>query len=94
MERSFRRVIRDVPMGSLLIQSDMKTGEPLLLHSKLPNAIRFRHLAKQTNVVLLDAQVSLFSRFPSYFTFYRWGQVQLHLWQFGFSWTTVCNRIE
>lgn len=64
LERGFRRVIRDVPIGSLLIQSDMKTGEPMLLHCRLPNAVRLRHLAEETSVILLDAQVS--SVLPSF----------------------------
>ena len=46
--------------GSLLIQSDAQTGEPLLLHSMLPACIRERHKAKDTWVFLLDAQVSTF----------------------------------
>lgn len=58
LERGFRRVINDVPIGSLLIQSDAKTSEPLLLHSMLPICVRLRHLADETWVFLLDAQVS------------------------------------
>jgi uracil phosphoribosyltransferase len=59
LERGMQRVIRDVAIGSLLIQSDAKTGEPLLLHVLLPIRIRHRHLAKDTWVFLLDAQVRL-----------------------------------
>ena len=44
-------------MGSLLIQSEDSTGEPLLLHLMLPNCIRQRHLAKNSFVFLLDAQI-------------------------------------
>ena len=44
-------------MGSLLVQSDAKTGEPLLLQVKLPLYIRHRHTAEQTWVFVLDAQV-------------------------------------
>jgi hypothetical protein len=56
LERGFRRVINDVPLGSLLVQSDEKTGEPLLLHSMLPVWIRERDLAQDTWVFLLDVQ--------------------------------------
>lgn len=57
LERGLRRVIRDVALGSLLIQTEPKSGEPLLLHSMLPNCIKFRHLAEKSWVLLLDAQV-------------------------------------
>jgi len=57
LERGFRRVINDVPVGSLLIQSDSTSGEAMLLHSKLPSYVRQRHLAEETYVFLLDAQV-------------------------------------
>ena len=52
-----RRVLRDPTVGSLLIQSDNKSGEAILLHSKLPVCIRERHRAEVTWVFLLDAQV-------------------------------------
>ena len=57
LERGFRRVINDVPVGSLLIQSDSVSGEPLLLQVMLPLCVRFRQLAKDAWVFLLDAQV-------------------------------------
>ncbi|GLB40392.1 putative uridine kinase family protein [Lyophyllum shimeji] len=57
LERGFRRVINDVPVGSLLVQSDATTGEPLLLHAMLPHCVRFRHLAEESWVFLLDAQI-------------------------------------
>lgn len=57
LERGFRRVINDVPVGSLLVQSDAKTGEPMLLHAMLPRCVRLRHLAEDSWVFLLDAQV-------------------------------------
>ena len=41
----------------MLIQSEDKTGEPLLLHLMLPCCIRQRHLAKKSFVFLLDAQI-------------------------------------
>lgn len=57
LERGFRRVINDVPVGSLLIQSDSISGEPLLLQVMLPLCLRLRHLAKDAWVFLLDVQV-------------------------------------
>ncbi|KAG6899300.1 hypothetical protein C0993_011462 [Termitomyces sp. T159_Od127] len=57
LERGFRRVINDVPLGSMLIQSDAKTGEPFLLHLMLPEWVRLRHLAETSWVFLLDAQI-------------------------------------
>lgn len=56
--QGLRRVIQDVKLGSLLIQSDSKTGEPLLFHTSLPDSIKKRDQAKNTVVFLLDAQVS------------------------------------
>ncbi|KAH6909065.1 uridine/cytidine kinase [Coprinopsis sp. MPI-PUGE-AT-0042] len=57
LERGFRRVINDVPVGSLLIQSDFVTGDPLLLQVMLPDYVKKRHLAEETYVFLLDAQI-------------------------------------
>ncbi|KAF7799783.1 hypothetical protein EIP86_011025 [Pleurotus ostreatoroseus] len=57
LERGLRRVINNVPIGSLLIQSLAKDGEPLLLHSQLPVCVRERHLAQDVYVFLLDAQI-------------------------------------
>ncbi|KAI0078825.1 armadillo/beta-catenin/plakoglobin [Panus rudis PR-1116 ss-1] len=57
LERGLQRVINDVLTGSLLIQSDAQSGEPLLLHIMLPVCIRERHTAKDTWVFLLDAQI-------------------------------------
>jgi uridine kinase len=57
LERGLRRVIRDVALGSLLIQTDPKSGEPMLLHAMLPRCIKLRHLAETSWVYLLDAQV-------------------------------------
>lgn len=50
-------MINDVPVGSLLVQSDVQSGEPLLLHVMLPTCIRMRHLAEESWVFVLDAQV-------------------------------------
>ncbi|KIK63042.1 hypothetical protein GYMLUDRAFT_242111 [Collybiopsis luxurians FD-317 M1] len=57
LERGFRRVINNVPMGTLLIQSNFTDGEPLLLHVKLPVFVRHRSSAQNTWVFLLDAQI-------------------------------------
>ncbi|KAI0749410.1 armadillo/beta-catenin/plakoglobin [Daedaleopsis nitida] len=57
LERGLHRVIQDIRMGSLLIQSEDSTGEPLLLHLMLPTCIRQRHLAEKSFVFLLDAQI-------------------------------------
>jgi len=59
LERGFRRVVNNVPIGSLLVQTDAKTGEPMLLHAMLPKCLRFRHLAEASWVFLLDSQVRL-----------------------------------
>ena len=60
LEKGMRRVLRDPSVGSLLIQSDHKSGEAILLHSMLPVSIRERHRAEVTWVFLLDAQVCSF----------------------------------
>ena len=57
LEKGLRRVISGIRIGSLLIQSNYKTGEPLLLHIKLPFCIRDRALAEDAYVLLLDAQI-------------------------------------
>jgi hypothetical protein len=56
LELGLQRVINDVAIGSLLVQSDAKTGEPLLFQAKLPACIRERRRAENTWVFLLDAQ--------------------------------------
>ncbi|KAK7033152.1 Armadillo/beta-catenin/plakoglobin [Favolaschia claudopus] len=57
LERGFKRVLNDVPMGSLLVPSNITDGEPLMLHVMLPVCIRKRHMAEETWVFLLDAQI-------------------------------------
>ena len=57
LERGLRRVLKDVRIGSLLVQSDNETAEPLLLHTMLPNCIKDRSQAEKSWVFLLDAQV-------------------------------------
>jgi uridine kinase len=58
LEKGLQRVVNDVAIGSLLVQSDARTGEPLLFQAKLPNCIRQRHCVANTWVFLLDAQAS------------------------------------
>ncbi|KAJ7066975.1 armadillo/beta-catenin/plakoglobin [Mycena amicta] len=57
LERGFKRVFNDVPMGSLLVQSHGENGEPLMLHVMLPVCVRQRHMAEEAFVFLLDAQI-------------------------------------
>ena len=57
LERGLAQTIRDVLMGSLLVQANDKTTEPLLLHAMLPFCIQDRKEAQDTWVFLLDAQV-------------------------------------
>ncbi|KAJ7170713.1 armadillo/beta-catenin/plakoglobin [Mycena crocata] len=57
LERGFKRVLNDVPMGSLLVQSNASDGEPLMLHVMLPVCVRKRHMAEDAWVFLLDAQI-------------------------------------
>lgn len=53
LEKGLRRVIPDCRTGRILIQSDMRTGEPELHHLALPKGID-----KHEAVLLLDAQMS------------------------------------
>ncbi|KAJ7639864.1 armadillo/beta-catenin/plakoglobin [Mycena polygramma] len=57
LERGFKRVLNDVPMGSLLVPSNDTDGEPLMLHVMLPVYVRRREMAEETWVFLLDAQI-------------------------------------
>ncbi|THV07396.1 armadillo/beta-catenin/plakoglobin [Dendrothele bispora CBS 962.96] len=57
LERGFKRVLNNVPMGSLLIQSNSSDGEPLLLQVKIPVVLRKRTSAEDSWVFLLDAQI-------------------------------------
>lgn len=59
LEQGLRRVMGDVALGAMLIQTENKTTEPLLLHSMLPVCIQDRKRAKDAWVFLLDAQVCL-----------------------------------
>lgn len=51
-------------MGSLLVQSEATTGEPLLFLVNLPEYIRVRDRAANTWVFLLDAQARLVLNVP------------------------------
>lgn len=51
-ETSLRLIFRDCLMGKLLIQSDPKTGEPMVHYIKLPAQIN------QSYVLLFDAQIA------------------------------------
>nr|KIR49283.1 uridine kinase [Cryptococcus bacillisporus CA1280] len=55
--QGLRRVIRDVPIGGILIQSDPKTGEPLLLKSDLPHCVRSRETNGDVWCLLLDSHM-------------------------------------
>ncbi|KAH8118222.1 armadillo/beta-catenin/plakoglobin [Phellopilus nigrolimitatus] len=57
LEKGLRRVVNDIRIGSLLVQSDARTGEPLLLHVMLPECLRDRTRAQGAYVLLLDAQI-------------------------------------
>jgi uridine kinase len=57
LERGLRRVVRDVSLGSVLIQNDSRTGEPLLYDVRLPENLRNRDTAKDSYVFLMDSQI-------------------------------------
>jgi uridine kinase len=58
LEQGLRRAVRDVPIGSILIQSDTTTGEPLLFHLSLPSCLTKSTLSAQNSYVLLmDSQI-------------------------------------
>ncbi|KAJ3038308.1 Uridine-cytidine kinase-like 1 [Rhizophlyctis rosea] len=52
MEQGLRSVVKDIPIGKILIQTDPSTGEPQLHYCKLPADIRDRY------VLISDAQVA------------------------------------
>ena len=74
-----RRVLRDVPIGAMLIQSDPKTGEPLLLSSDLPQSVKSGQSCENVRVLLLDSQVSgpYITQRPYSRVIIRWGPVPL-----------------
>ncbi|KAJ3022062.1 hypothetical protein HKX48_007102 [Thoreauomyces humboldtii] len=52
MERGLRSVVKDIPIGKMLIQTDPSTGEPQLHYCKLPKDIATRF------VLISDAQIA------------------------------------
>lgn len=61
LEKGLRRVLRDVAVGSVLIQS-CKNGEPLLYHVELPEVLTLsKESAAQSFVLLLDSQIGTVS---------------------------------
>lgn len=52
-----RRVLQDVIIGSMLIQQDDETGEPLLFHAALPPVLKKRESARKHFVLLADSQI-------------------------------------
>ncbi|KAE8541822.1 uridine kinase [Cryptococcus gattii VGV] len=84
--QGLRRVIRDVPIGGILIQSDPKTGEPLLLKSDLPHCMGTGAAAMMAIRVLLDHGISqdriifltyLISRSASYSVLHAFPDIQI-----------------
>jgi uridine kinase len=57
LEHGLRRVIRDVAVGSMLIQTDIKTGDPMLMHLMMPACLQDRRRSADAWVFLLDAQI-------------------------------------
>lgn len=56
-EKGMRCVLQDVILGSLLIQQDDETGEPLLFHAALPPILKKRESASKHFVLLVDSQI-------------------------------------
>ncbi|KAF8340521.1 uncharacterized protein EI90DRAFT_3143886 [Cantharellus anzutake] len=57
LRKGLERVVRDCLLGTILIQRDAKSGDPLLLYSSIPSCIRLRPRAEKTWVFLLDTQI-------------------------------------
>ncbi|GAA6028544.1 hypothetical protein JCM8097_007273 [Rhodosporidiobolus ruineniae] len=58
LEKGLRRVVRDIAVGSVLIQSDAKTGEPYLYDVSLPAVLTAsQESAAKSTVLLLDSQI-------------------------------------
>lgn len=58
LEKGLRRVVRDIPLGSVLIQSEAGSGEPFLYQLSLPAVVTAsRASAANTWVLLLDSQI-------------------------------------
>ena len=50
-------MVQDVPIGSMLIQSEAKSGEPLLYSLALPPLLKASKTAADATVLLLDSQI-------------------------------------
>ncbi|GAA6059752.1 hypothetical protein JCM10212_001960 [Sporobolomyces blumeae] len=58
LEKGLRRVVRDIALGSVLIQSDAATGEPFLYSADLPSCLTSSSAsARKSHVLLLDSQI-------------------------------------
>jgi uridine kinase len=57
LEKGLRRVVRDVSMGSVLIQNDSHTGEPLLYDVRMPSCLKKPETARESYVFLMDSQI-------------------------------------
>ncbi|GAA5831973.1 hypothetical protein JCM5353_002829 [Sporobolomyces roseus] len=58
LEKGLRRVVRDIALGSVLIQSDASTGEPFLYSVNLPACLTTSsQSAAESHVLLLDSQI-------------------------------------
>jgi len=58
LEKGLRRVVRDIALGSVLIQSDASTGEPFLYSVNLPACLTTSsQSASESHVLLLDSQI-------------------------------------
>ncbi|KAM0751561.1 armadillo beta-catenin plakoglobin [Meredithblackwellia eburnea MCA 4105] len=58
LEKGLRRVLRDIPVGSMLIQSTAQLPDPHLYHLELPGVITSsRESAASAWVLLLDSQI-------------------------------------
>lgn len=50
-------MLQDVIIGSMLIQQDDESGEPLLFHAALPPILKKRESAGKHYVLLADSQI-------------------------------------
>jgi len=57
LEKGLRRVHADITLGSVLIQSEPESGEPLLYQLSLPAILKSRATAEEATVLVLDSQI-------------------------------------
>ena len=57
LERGLRRVQSDIPLGSVLIQSEPESGEPLMYQLGLHSNLKSRATAAESTVLVLDSQI-------------------------------------